>query len=66
MYSYFEGKLYLENIIRAASEALDRERNAGLIGKVNGLIKEMSRLETKSNKIATDLDEFVNAAETNF
>lgn len=66
MYSYVEGKFYLENMIRIANEALDRERSAGLIGKINLLIKEMQRLEIKSNTIAKDLDEFVNAAETNF
>jgi len=27
MYSYFEGKFYLENMIRLASEALEKERN---------------------------------------
>jgi hypothetical protein len=66
MYSYFEGKLYLENTVRSANEALDRERSAGLIGKINLIIREMQRLETKANTLAADLDAFVSASETNF
>lgn len=32
VYNYFEGKFYLENMMKAANEQLERERHSGLIG----------------------------------
>ncbi|KAM3143632.1 hypothetical protein pb186bvf_004394 [Paramecium bursaria] len=66
LYAFFEAKFHVESVLKQASEALEKERHAGIVGKLQKLVEEMERLEQKKNKIKKDLNEFVNGAKLNF